>query len=65
MITSAAGNRNTDLQSVWAAEFQSAEPTETAENISAARTGQSPVFRAAVEPQKYEQSVAAISLGNR
>jgi hypothetical protein len=39
-----ASARNTDLQSVWPAEFHSAEP-ETAENISAGRTGHGPVFR--------------------
>ncbi len=40
-------DRNTDLQSVRPAELNSAEPNnaQTAENISAGRTGQSPVFR--------------------
>src|SRR5207253_6028610 len=42
----AAADRNTDLQSVRPAELNSAEAdkAQTAENISAGRTGQSPVF---------------------
>src|SRR6266513_2161025 len=42
----AAADRNTDLQSVRPAESNSAEAdkAQTAENISAGRTGQSPVF---------------------
>src|SRR5438128_2307081 len=63
----AAADRNTDLQSVRPAELNSAEPdkAQTAENISAGRTGQSPVFRHPRDLTPGDHDVPPFHLGGQ
>jgi len=60
-------DRNTDLQSVRPAELNSAEPNnaQTAENISAGRTGQSPVFRQPRDLTPGDHDVPPFHLGGQ
>jgi len=63
----ANADRNTDLQSVRPAELNSAEPDkpQTAENISAGRTGQSPVFRQPRDLTPGDHDVPPFHLGGQ
>jgi dipeptidyl aminopeptidase/acylaminoacyl peptidase len=63
----ANADRNTDLQSVRPAELNSAEPdkAQTAENISAGRTGQSPVFRQPRDLTPGDHDVPPFHLGGQ
>jgi dipeptidyl aminopeptidase/acylaminoacyl peptidase len=63
----ADADRNTDLQSVRPAELNSAEPNnaQTAENISAGRTGQSPVFRQPRDLTPGDHDVPPFHLGGQ
>jgi dipeptidyl aminopeptidase/acylaminoacyl peptidase len=60
-------DRNTDLRSVRPAELNSAEPNkaQTAENISAGRTGQSPVFRQPRDLTPGDHDVPPFHLGGQ
>jgi Tol biopolymer transport system component len=60
-------DRNTDLQSVRPAELNSAESdkAQTAENISAGRTGQSPVFRQPRDLTPGDHDVPPFHLGGQ
>jgi dipeptidyl aminopeptidase/acylaminoacyl peptidase len=63
----ANADRNTDLQSVRAVELNSAEPdkAQTAESISAGRTGQSPVFRQPRDLTPGDHDVPPFHLGGQ
>jgi dipeptidyl aminopeptidase/acylaminoacyl peptidase len=63
----ANADRNTDLQSVRPAELNSAEPDkgQTAENISAGRTGHSPVFRQPRDLTPGDHDVPPFHLGGQ
>ncbi len=63
----ANADRNTDLQSVRPAELNSAESdkAQTAENISAGRTGQSPVFRQPRDLTPGDHDVPPFHLGGQ
>src|SRR5258705_6892455 len=63
----ANADRNTDLQSVRPAELNSAEPdkAQTAENISAGSTGQSPVFRQPRDLTPGDHDVPPFHLGGQ
>src|SRR5207249_6079428 len=63
----ANADRNTDLQPVRPAELNSAEPdkAQTAENISAGRTGQSPVFRHPRDLTPGDHDVPPFHLGGQ
>ncbi len=63
----ANADRNTDSQSVRPAELNSAEPdkAQTAENISAGRTGQSPVFRQPRDLTPGDHDVPPFHLGGQ
>src|SRR5213080_545652 len=63
----ANADRNTDLQPVRPAELNSAEPdkAQTAENISAGRTGQSPVFRQPRDLTPGDHDVPPFHLGGQ
>src|SRR5882724_8249336 len=68
-VVSADANtdRNTDLQSMRPAELNSAEPdkAQTAENISAGRTGQSPVYRQPRDLTPGDHDVPPFHLGGQ
>src|SRR5438132_11969943 len=63
----ATADRNTDSQSVRPAELNSAESdkTQTAESISAGRTGQSPVFRQPRDLTPGDHDVPPFHLGGQ